>query len=806
MKKLLTLAVLILTTSAAFAQNKMVGRVFDSQSKEPLPFVNITINNTREGVSADIDGRFEIDHHSAIKQLTFSFVGYTKKSVQISAGTAQPLNIYLVEQTELLNEVEVVAGENPAHRIIKNATENRAKNDPENLQSFSYNSYNKFVFTMEKDSLASSDELFADSTMQEVEAFMNKQHLMMMESATERKFMQPNRDNEVIVANRVSGLKNPTFVLLANQLQSFSFYEDFVQVVGIDYLNPISKGSTRKYFFLLQDTLHTGQDSTFVISFQPKKGANFKGLKGLLYITTDGWAIKNVVAEPVEQEDFSVEIQQLYKKFEGSWFPYQMNYDFVFNSIEIEGIKPLGIGRTYLSDVKINPPLTKDDFSRIAVKVENEATKREDDYWARFRKDDLTNKEKETYRVIDSVGKAENFEGKLRWLTALAEGKVRWGILDFPLKHLMRYNLYEGFRLGFGAETNQNLLKWASVGGYFAYGFGDKVWKYGYYGSVTLHDETNLKLGGGYRYDIFESGGQHWIDQPQRTILSQGNTRLFFIEQFDQLSEAYGYVTWHPLPNLHTKVQLSRENRYMPGDYYFRTTDAEGNTVYQNGFVAGVLRANVRWAPNEKYMQGPFGRRPMNRAFPVVKVQFAKGVDGLLDGTLDFERIDLQVRHDFKTRVFGVTTIVAEGGKVFGDVPYSYLYNGRANRPLSYDGWLLVADRFSFETMWNNEFLNDEYVHFMFRHNFQSRFLKVGTWAPEVEVLVRGLWGTMQNPDSQKGIDFSDARHGFYETGLEINKLYQSLGVGAYYRFGPYQLADMSQNWAIKLSYAVTLF
>ncbi len=811
------LIILALFGFAAFAQpQKLTGQVFDKATEKPLPFVNITINNSRQGTSADIDGRFNISHFQPVTTLTFSFIGYKKQTLTITNGTKLPLKIYLEETTTELQEIEVVAGENPAHRIIKNAVANRKKNDPKNLESFSYTSYNKFIVTLQKDfveenkgeSLLEVYEVVQDTNLQEIEAFMKKQHLLIMESASERKYKKPNLDNEVIVANRVSGLKNPTFVLLANQLQSFSFYEDFVSVLGLDYLNPITTGSTRKYLFLLQDTTYAGADTTFVISFAPKKGANFSGLKGVLYINSNGWAVQNVLAKPeMVEKDFSIEIQQLYKQFGGgSWFPFQMNYDFTFHNIDLEGIKPKGIGRTYLSNVKINPPLAKADFSRIDLKIEDEATKKENNYWDKFRTDTLTQKEKETYRVIDSIGKAENFDAKLTWLTALTEGKVRWGYFDFPLKHIMRYNLYEGFRLGAGIETNNKLSSWFTVGGNYGYGFKDETIKYGYYGSLNLHNKTNLKLGGGYQFDIYESGGEHWIDKPQRTILAEGNTRLLWVEQFDELSEAYGYASWHPIPNVHTKVQVSRQNRYMPGEYDYLTKNQEGEIVWQNGFVAGLIQATVRWAPNEKYMEGPFGRKAMGRTFPVFTAQYTRGLNDFLDGTLDFHRVEVKFRHDVKTKELGITTFAAEGGKVFGDVPYSYLYNGRSNLPASYDGLLLVADKYSFETMRNNEFLNDQFVQAMFRHNFQSRFLKIGNWAPDVEVLVRALWGTLNNPERHRGISVKEAKLGFYETGLELNKIFQSIGVGAYYRFGPNQLPEAADNWAVKLSYSVYLF
>ena len=44
-----------------------------------------------------------------------------------------------------LTEAVVVAGENPAHRIIKKVVKNRDQNNPEKMQSFQCITYNKVV-------------------------------------------------------------------------------------------------------------------------------------------------------------------------------------------------------------------------------------------------------------------------------------------------------------------------------------------------------------------------------------------------------------------------------------------------------------------------------------------------------------------------------------------------------------------------------------------------------------------------------------------------------------------------------------
>lgn len=783
------------------------GQVFDQESYEPLPFVNITYNQTCNGTAADINGRFTLQAEGGITSLAFSFVGYETFTMPITQNTPLPLQIYMQPAATQLAEIEVVAGENPAHRIIRNAVANREVNNPENLNSFSYTSYNKLILTISTDSLPLLDTLGnVDSAMVALQEFTEQQHLFLMETASQRIYKKPNKSTERVIANRVSGFKNPSFVLLASQLQSFSFYTDFVTVLDVDYLNPISKGSTKKYLFLLQDTTFSGTDTTFVIRFRPFKNPNFNALSGLIYLNSSSWAIQNVIAEPVVQAGFNIKIQQLYRRFEQGWFLIQLNYDFEFNNLNINGLSPIGVGRTYLTDIKINPALQNKDFDVVAVKIEPDATEKDPTFWRDYRQDSLTEKETETYRTIDSIGQAERFEQRLKWLQALGEGKIRYGILDFPIDQLLRFNIYEGIRLGLAAETNPKLAKWLRLGGNVAYGFGDEVWKWGYFGEVIINQRQNFRIGGGYGFDIYESGGTHWIDPEKPSIFRDNNYRQIWLQQFDELSQGFGYISWHPRPNLHTKLQVSRENRYMPGDYFYQTTTEIGATRLQNGFVAGLLQASIHWAPNDAYMEGPFGRRPIKKTYPTIMAQYSQGVDGLLGGTLSFNRLDLKLRHDLKTRRFGITSMALLAGKVWGDVPYSYLFAGRSNLPNNFGWRLLVADANSFETMHNNEFLNDAYVSLFFRQDFQSRLLRFGTWQPEVAIVARALWGQLQNAYRHTGIGVSDAQNGYYETGLELNKIVSGMGIGAYYRIGNYQLPKGIDNWSFKITYRFRLF
>ncbi|MFH1159476.1 MAG: carboxypeptidase-like regulatory domain-containing protein, partial [bacterium] len=146
---------------AAQGTYSVYGRVFDSKTREPLAFVNIVINQSNYGGTTDIDGKFRFSYSQPIKTLKFSYVGYDPLIYSVGART-QNLVITMERKEIELKEVEILPGINPAHRIIRNAIDNRDLNDPEKLKSFSYTMYEKTLFTIDADT--SVKEGFSDST------------------------------------------------------------------------------------------------------------------------------------------------------------------------------------------------------------------------------------------------------------------------------------------------------------------------------------------------------------------------------------------------------------------------------------------------------------------------------------------------------------------------------------------------------------------------------------------------------------------------------------------------------------------
>lgn len=809
---------LILLSFIANAQDRISGRVVDSESLEPLPFVNITVDGTLLGTATDIDGRFVLRMPENRTQLNFSYVGYEKKKVDVS-GKKTNLVIKLIQVSSTLDAVTILPGVNPAHRIIKNAVDNKKLNDPSNIPSFSYNTYSKFIATINTDSVdpaldtinftdADTSYTRIDSSNYNLVKAMEKQHLFMMESVTQRQYIKGKRDNETVLANRVSGFKNPLFSLFITQLQSFSFYDDYISITGEDYLNPVTKGSTARYFFILEDTLYnTPEDTVFIISYLPRKNYAFSPLKGLLYINTSDWAIQNVIAEPYESEGLEIRIRQQYKRFgPHRWFPVQLDADLDFKTVKINDAYPYAKMRTYLSKIQIDKELRKKDISRAEVTIAPDAVDNAEELLNEYRTDTLEARELRTYEFMDSINDTLNLDRNLRILTAFIRGSIPVYFVDVELNKILNANAYEGIRLGIGGHTNFRFSEIVKLGGYVGYGFRDKVWKYGWDAELSLHKHSNFKVKMGYQFDIFESAAPEFLQLNQGGLFAD-NYRRLFVPQWDEATRYFGSVTYDPTPKLHGKVQVQRENRTTVGDYFFYNESNQDNPVWQNGFNYFEVITSLRYAPNEKFVEGgEFGKLRFAGGSPVFLLQYTRGLNDVWNSNFSYDKIDFRVMHTFKTLYVGQTTLSLQAGTVLNDVPYSKLYTGTSNminKPHFWDRFM-IADRNSFETMRFNEFLSDSYVHLMYRQDLKSLLFRRENFEPHIEFVTRAMVAELRSPELHEGIAFKEIQGVYLESGLELNKLYianfTGLGLGFYYRYGDNALPNFEDNFALKLT------
>jgi hypothetical protein len=774
------------------------GVVYDMESQKPLPFVNIRFDQTKQGCTSDIDGRFEVPAH--IQKLHLFYVGYLDTVIELPKGKNY-VRIGMQRFVQELSEVEIFPGINPAHRIIELAIKNRKKNRPEHLNSFSYVSYNKMVFTAEPDSglLIVNDSTGIDSSEYYFNKFIKEQHFLLMESVSKRSYLE-GRDHELVKASRVSGLKKPFFMMLATQFQSFSFYEPQFTILGTNYINPLSPGSTRNYFFLLQDTIYDQDDSVFIISFRPLKNKTFDGMKGLLYIHTDGYAVQNVIAEPYQdQAEFGIKIQQLYEKIDGkAWFPTQLNTTLTFSSVEVNDKPIMGFGTTYLDSIKIDPPLKRSMFrGKVNFEVAKGSEKVADTTWDNYRIDTLSQRDRRTYAFMDSVGREYKIDRKITALRILATGKIPLWKFSIPINRLIMFNEYEKFRLGLGIETNERISHYFQVGGYFAYGTGDQEWKYGGELNVTPKPNSDFEVLLGYKKDVEESGSSY-----QFANISAFNSEIYrevLVNKMNKSEDIYGRLQWRMWRFFLWKVGAEYAQKASVDYYLYQSAQHNQITLLRPDFDVFALHLEMKMAWGEALFRSPYQLMSLGTKKPVLQLHYERGIINSM-GALEYNRIDFQLDKVFYMKYLGKSRVQLRGGWIDRSLPWYLLYNSLG----SYMDFYIHTDN-SFNTMRINEFLSDRYAALFWQHDFGRLIFKNNKYFTPDWVWVNNIgWGALQNPNDHKNLSFNTMEKTYMETGLILNKIISSgissIGFGVYYRYGPYSLPSVEDNFSYRLS------
>ena len=799
---------LVLFSTPLFGQYQIRGKVVDENSKEPLPFVNIVSVNQNQGTTTDIDGLFTISSTQPIGVLKLSYVGY--ELTEFDASNQKNIEIGLKSTSYNIAEFVVLPGVNPAERIINEVVKNRKKHNPEKSLDFKYDSYNKTYFTVLYDSakvFAPNAKNKADTNTQKMIDWLENHHLFMMESVTQRKYKQPDKSYEKVIGTKVSGLSNPSFSMIGTELQSLSFYNPLLNVMDKSYLNPISKNSINKYLFLIEDTTFNGLDTVYIVSFRPRKGKNFDGLKGLLYVNTDEFALQNVIAEPVTQEKgFSIKIQQQYKKVDGSWFPVQLNSTLIFTNKDLEGLEILTVSRSYLKNIEINPDIDKKEFSNIVSEMSEDAGKKTEEFWNLYREDTLSQREKNTYHVVDSLGKAEHFDRKLKIFEALATGQLKVGFLNLDLNRILAYNDYEGARLGLGAHTNNKVLKWASIGGYGAYGFRDKEFKYGGDLNFNISKRNDVGLNFSMIKDVEEPGVVNYYDY-KVPLISDAGYRTFYLNRMNRTDKMEARFQFRTLRYLKVYTFANQEKVAVTNDYYFRQTVDDVITLHDQNYNFTNVGVELRYAFKEKVIK-TFGTKFAKISnYPVIYGKIERGT-ALLDGEFEYTRYTVKAEKKFYIKNLGRPGFSVETGLIEGNVPQHKL-NSSLGTNKSFDrSWtsrlLNVSTENAFETMLPYEFFSSRYVHFYFRHSFGSLLFRVKKFKPEVVLTSSAGFGALSNESSHGGIAFKTMEKGYYESGLLLRNLLQinttTAGIGFFYRYGPYSLPVQNQNFTAKFS------
>lgn len=812
----------LLGSVGAHAQTTRVrGKVTDSGGT-PLSFVSVIFPGTTVGITTDEQGIYSLETRDTVSCVQASMIGYATSTQPVTYGSFNRVDFSLEAVEFGIGDVVITPGENPAIPILEGVRRNRSCNDPDRHDTYHCRTYTKTELD-----LTNIRPGFRNRRLQrnfgfifnymDTSALTGQVYLpaMIAESTAELyRSRSPEFKREVIRASRISGVENNVAVaqFTGGMHGDVNFYDNYIVLFNARFASPLSEYGRAFYnYFLVDSSYHEGR-KIYKIRFHPKRLAT-PVLDGEMNIDSASFALESATARMprgtnvnwVKHLVLESENQRLP---DGGWFRARDRISAEFSISEADSSKLtsfLGTREVIYSDPKIGEPIP-DEIRRMdnnVVVEEFEPDNTSEEYWEQIRPYRLSDRERQIYRMVDSVKQAPLYRNIYTVINTVLSGYWNTKYIGLgPYHKLGSFNDAEGFRMQLGVRTTPAVSRTVRLGGYVAYGTRDRRFKGGAMVEFAFKRQLTRKLTLAARHDIIQlSTGHNILNENSifTSILSRGDQRLSMIDR----GEASYEHEWRQ--GISTTVGLRMQhihgNRYVPmlrpggGDPLRSLNDA-------------TVSIGIRLSKNEAVFRRPFDKKYLGSRYPVVSLIFTAGIPDLLSGSPEYYALVGNIRYRANLPPCGYSTISIQGGRLFGHIPYPLLKLHEGNGTYFYDPH-------AFSCMNYYEFASDSWVSWFWEHHFNGLLLgrlpliKRLKWR---EVLVcKGVWGSLSPKNDGSRIDsgapllfpagMGSVSTPYVEAGVGVENIFRIFRVDCIWRLTHRQPlpGQKVQNFAVNL-------
>lgn len=793
----------------------LVFSVLQSQSKitvytsdEHIPIPNATVK-CRQKIVGKTDKNGILNFKTGCKKVEVSAEGFypdevvVDKVMEISLSEEDP-NVRTIEAIVLKDESDP-----KALAILDKVNENYHQNSPKTLDSYSFKSYEKISYDFDEDSIRAYNiylqkrmdslkklpelDLKKQQKKDSLEAvnmakLMGNSKLFLWERAQKFLYSKNYGEKILVLDNRVSGLKEPMYEMMTLRSNRTKIPKE------------IAKENRSLYRYFLTDTIDIEGRKNYVIRFRQvdyKQPVNRRKFNGYLYVDAETYGLKKIESNSKIKSEGT--ITSIWNLQDGKWFLSKENLkvragNFSFNEPKkADSVKLRKKFGTYIFmtsdyfDFRIPAEAEKKDFKGYTVEIRNSDGSLLND----FRTMPLSEREKQTYVKIDSVGSKYKIDQKANVFSALLKGKLRMGNVDLDLSQIVKYNLYEGFRLGAGIKFNERFNRYISPDGYVAYGFKDGAFKYGIGLDIKTTTAKNSYFRMEYYNDVLASGKfseNMWNFRMK--LMNSGvdlkNDRFYRYQGFRVSYE-------NDLTNTLT-MKISAKRNEEEAKFGYNYKNLGGN------FKNFSTMLTLKYSPNSKNMMTPSGKYTYEQNYPEFYFNFEKSFVAL-GGAFDYSRMDFLAAHQLKWKA-GVTGLRLYAGLLNGDAPIWHHF--QANGLSSGDPQKLnfnLTSYLGFATMEAGKYYNDKFAGFYLTHRIPWYFRSFGKNISSFDLVYRGIIGNMKNTEFHD-FQFEKLNHFYQEAGLEWNNFLSSqFNLGVFYRIGYYHTDVFKENFAVQFKF-----
>lgn len=794
------------TFIAAGQVTKISGLVTDELTHEPIPFATVVFKGTTSGTNTDFDGKYSLSTETPGDSLVFTLVGYRTVKMKVKKGQTQTINVVLKASKVELHEVEIKAGENPANIILKNIIKNKNNNDPTKLEAFQYEVYNKLEFDLTKinDKMKNNKLLkpFAfiwdniDSSETNSQPFLP---FFISETMSDVYFKNnPKNKKEIIKASKVSGLENASVTqFLGDMYQRVDLYYNFIDLFGKSFISPISDMGLIYYRYYLLDSSYIDNQWCYKLKFKPRRPEELT-FTGEFWVNDTTWAIKKISMRISQKANINwvedMAILQEYTYVDGKQWMVSKDMLVLDFATRENGMSFIGRKTTSYKKFHINEEIPENIFKGTEnIIVSEDALKKSSDYWDESRHDSLAERELKIYHMVDTIKTLPAFKTYVEIITLFFTGYKDMGLIELgPYYTVYSFNPIEGNRIRIGARTSDEFHPRIQLEGYLAYGFKDEKFKYMGSLKYKLNDKPRQFAGISYRYDIDQLGQSDNAFQDDNILSSIFRRNPANKLNASEITKAWYEIEW--FPGLSNKISVGH-NYYVPlGDLDISYYADDSKTEVKNTISTSQISIFTRFAYREKFVAGKTDRISLGSDYPVLQINYTKGIKGFLEGDFDFHKLSVKIDDRLRLAPFGYSYWILSMGKTWGEVPYPLLEIHPGNETYFYD-------YAAFNLMNYFEFVSDYYFSGYITHHFDGFFLdkvpllKKLKWREIVQL--KAIWGEINNTNlsiqTSDDIFYSLNKKPYVEAGVGVENILKILRVDFIWRMSYLENANIAK-------------
>ncbi|WP_346854823.1 DUF5686 family protein [uncultured Draconibacterium sp.] len=721
--------VFVFISSMSFAQTSVLsGNVTDSETGEPIPYVNIIIKNTLTGTTTDTTGVYKLNYPNSNDTLVFSAVGFYPVEKIIPRTFLSSLSVELQPETFDISEVEVKPDDGPMRQLFKNIQDNKKKNNPAQFSKYSYRKYTKWEYQINN----------VKDKMIQAKAFRNNENVFKTD-ADSTKFLplyfseqiafnevqkDPALQKSTVIADKTNGVGILNDLEISGYTSALdlevNYYDNFINLFTQNFVSPIAENGWFFYKYFLADSMLVDNQKIYRVNYQPRrKGENT--LKGYFLVEDQFYSIMEI------DGDLSITSNINFLKS----LRLKSNYTFVndttpfYKRVQIDALfdyVPFKTGKkdaqrlslfytqtANVDQVTINPPdpikLSSKNAKYETIKLPN-AYNRDSLFWKENRLEELNERDKLATSVIDSITeikviKVANNLANMSLTSYYDIGKIELG----PYTSFFNTNKVEGYHLFMGARTSEEISDRMMFWGGLGYGTRNKKVNfsmgYGYLFPTTnrqvfkvYYDDKMIRHGENEKIlNLYENA----FTPTENNLISQllKNDELDEIFREQKIATQYEYE-WYP--GLLNKLSVNYTRHESPEFYPFIRNNHPINSV-----SAFEVAFDTRWSHEEKLIDKGFLRLYMDTWYPIIHLTVGAGRAFYDNESNYYGKVATTVKQAVNIGQSRLDYAI-EAGAFFGKLPYTMLDIPRGNETYG-------LYRYDFNMLNYLEYAHDQYIH-----------------------------------------------------------------------------------------------